>query len=149
MSLMTRLDSTNVGGFTTHDTSSKGKRKESILFLVSKLTEPTCSFSLPSNSFLSFFSHPIPFFYSFEKNLHESLVNETLNLFIRFYVSIWTRCEIAFFFFFKYCCIYENLSGCLFIVLCFLFSFFLFPFIVPNAVSWSSGIWEVGNQREL
>lgn len=30
------------------------------------------------------------------KNLHESLMNETLNLFIRFYVSTWSRHEIAF-----------------------------------------------------
>lgn len=48
-------------------------------------------------------------------------------------------------FFFKYCCIYENLSGCLFIVLCFLY----LCFIVSDAISWSPGICEVANQKEL
>lgn len=45
----------------------------------------------------------------------------------------------------KSSCVYENLSGCLFNVLC---AFFFFPFIVSDAFSWSLGICEVANQRE-
>lgn len=106
------------------------KESIGILFLIPQIMGPKHSFFFSSHSF-----HPTLLF---SKNLHESLLNETLNLFIRLYVSTWSRHEIAFFFFLKGCCIYENVSRSLFIVLCFLF----LSFIVSDAISWSLGnLW--------